>query len=213
MAMATLIAAGRKALLKALPKYRRTASVDRASDHVLHLCRTNLEVRLQSVDEMSLSPRQKEIFADIIAALQAPMPEPADPQQQWDELYKLKRLSVLLLNGQQLQEEITHRMQELHERHVPRFEAFRPEYETLIGSAPEKKLALADEELLRAFLLHLMETLQWAAKETYLAEPIRAEASNKIVCGLLGSSLLLIVGYVWHNINDAQPHDSSPWGC
>src|SRR4051812_33856384 len=94
----------------------RTAktSVDRASFFMLHLYRSNLEVRLRSIEPSSLQTEgQREIFATVTGMLKARHPARSSGDFEWDEVYKIERLIVLLYSGPQLRQEINARLQEL----------------------------------------------------------------------------------------------------
>jgi hypothetical protein len=66
------------------------------------------------------------------------------------------------------------------------------------------------DAMLRSFMLRVMESLHWNAKKTYLARPIRIEATNRIVLGLLFSFLLLVFPYVILNF-DYTTQDVNKW--
>jgi hypothetical protein len=181
---------------------RRWTSGDRASYHMLQLYWTNLEVRLQSIDQEALSDHQRQIFAKIADMLGAPVQDrETDAGPEWDEIYKIERLSALLFNGAQLRQEIAHRLAELADQNVPGSECFRREYEAITGPAHDGQSPGGDDGVLRAFLLRVTEALQWAAKKKYLASPIRKEATKKILLGVFGAFVMLIVPYVLLSLN------------
>jgi hypothetical protein len=174
---------------------RRQTSVDRASNSMLQLYRTNLEVRLHCLDPETMTDRQRQISAQVADLLDAPRrPKPSEGGLEWDEVYKLGRLMTLLFNGAQLRQEITRRLAELVDQKVSEADRFRREYEALTGPAPDGQVA--DDEGLRALLLRVIEALQWAAKRKYLERPIRKEATKKTLIGLLAAFLFLVAPYV-----------------
>jgi hypothetical protein len=193
---------------------RRHTSADQASYYMLQLYRTNLEVRLQCVDQETLSAHQKQIYSKIAERLQAPVHDwDADAGLEWDETYKLERLIALLFNGAQLRQEVAHRLTELTDKNVPEATSFRHEYQAIAAApAHNGQPPIGDDGVLRAFLLRAMEALQWAAKKKYLASPIRKEATKKILLGVLVSFVLLIIPYVLLSLNYllSESDDVSP---
>lgn len=109
-------------------------------------------------------------------------------------------MSSLLFNGAPLRQEIARRLLELADQGGPKTECLRHEYEALTGTS-DKPSPPVDDGVLRAFLLRLMETLQWAAKKTYLARPIRKDATKKILICVFTAFLLLIVPYLLLTVN------------
>jgi hypothetical protein len=187
-------------------------SVDQASFYMLSLYRTNLEVRLRTVDDASLSDRQQDIYTTVAEMLKAPAnPSIAARNVEWDEIYKAESMIVLLFSGPQLREEINTRLQELAKDNPADAEALRRDYEALLKVPVDSTNGGPADPLLRAFLLRIMEALHWKAKKTYLARPIRIEATNRIVLGMLVSFLLLVAPYVVLNIDFARPEISKWW--
>jgi hypothetical protein len=180
---------------------RKDNSADQASASMLQLRRSNLEVWLQCIDAETLSEHQKQILSKVTEMLRAPMQSgDIDSQSAWDEIYKLERLSALLFNGAQLRQEIVRRLAELAEQNVSKSECLRHEYEALTGT-PDKPSPPVDDGVLHAFLLRLMEALQWAAKKTYLVRPIRKDATKKILVCVFTAFLLLIIPYLLLSAN------------
>jgi hypothetical protein len=181
----------------------RHNSADQASYYMLQLYRTNLEVRLQCIDQETLSAHQKQIYSKIAERLQVPVQErETDAGLEWDKTYKLERLIALLLNGAQLRQEAAHRLNELTDNNVPEAMSFQHEYRAIAAApAHEGQPPAGDDGVLRAFLLRVMEALQWAAKKKYLASPIRKEATKKILLGVFVAFVLLIIPYVLLSLN------------
>jgi hypothetical protein len=182
---------------------RRHNSADQASYYMLQLYRTNLEVRLQCIDQDTLSAHQKQIYSKIAERLQVPVHDwETDAGLEWDETYKLERLIALLFNGAQLRQEVAHRLTELTDNNVPEATGFQHEYRAIAAaSAHDGQAPAGDDGVLRAFLLRAMEALQWAAKKKYLASPIRKEATKKILLGVFVAFVLLIIPYVLLSLN------------
>src|SRR6266853_1170185 len=84
-------------------------SEDGASFHMLGLYRTNLGVRLRTIDETSLvTDNQKKIYAAVTETLNAPAHD-----LDWDHIYTAESLIGLLYGGDELRQEIGARLQEL----------------------------------------------------------------------------------------------------
>jgi hypothetical protein len=71
-------------------------SWDHASFHMLSLARTNLAVRLRSIDPSSLvSDSQKKVYSDVAEMLMAPVTPLADDLG-WDDINRAEGLLALL---------------------------------------------------------------------------------------------------------------------
>jgi hypothetical protein len=216
MTMVTLLTGMAQARARTSARNTPTQNTaDRSSYAMLQLCRSNLEVRLQSIDEEALSAQQGKIYCKIADMLRAPAQDmQTGAEFTWDEIYKLERLIALLFTGPQLRQEITRRLAELADQNVQGADCFRREYESLAGPARDGQPPAADDGALRAFLLRVIEALQWAAKKKYLASPIRKQATKKILFGVLGAFTLMIAPYLLLSLNySLHPTGDfvSPW--
>ena len=174
---------------------RGTTSMDSASYAMLQLYRTNLEVRLQCMEDETLSDHQRRISSRVGEMLQAlGRAKPTDGGLEWDEVYQAERLSSALFNGAQLRQEIVGRLAELVEQKAPEAPRLRHEYEALTRGGRDGHVP--DDGVLRAFLVRLIEAVQWTAKKRYLVKPICKEATKKALMGVLVAFLCLIVPYV-----------------
>lgn len=186
-------------------------TVDEASFHMLSLSRTNLGVRLSTIEESSLaSEGQKKIFSTVTEMLKAPAKASMTTRNlEWDEIYKAESLIVLLLSRGQLRQEIRSRLQELAKANPAEAELMRRDYEELLKQPAEGQNG-PDDATLRGFLLRVMEAVHWCAKKEYLARPLRQEATTRILKCLLISFFLLVVPYVvliWDfGAHDANVH-------
>jgi hypothetical protein len=173
-------------------------SSDHASFYMLRLSRKNLEVRLDSIDESSLqSETQKKVYSRLVEMLKVPVnASVAARNLEWDEFYRVESLFGLLLRGGELRQEIGARLQDLALQSPAEAEARRRDYEGLL-KPPIEGQGPADDDTLRMFLLRVMEAIHWNAKKKYLARPIRKEATNRVLRGLLFSFILLIAPYIY----------------
>ena len=191
----------------------RRSSVDQASFHMLSLYRANLDVRLRTVDEAALQTDcQKKIYATLTEMLKSPAAEGAADNLEWDEIYKAESLIVLLFSGAMLRQEISGRLQDLAVEEPAEAEARKRDYDVLLKTSAEGTNPGVDDAVLRAFLLRLLETLHWSAKKKYLARPIRIEATNRILVGLLLSFAALVAPYVYLVWDYGRGSDNLPVG-
>ncbi len=189
---------------------RRRRLVDQAALDVLSLYRSNLDVRLQCIDQASLqSDCQKQVYTNIAGILRTPRAaEATNYNFEWDELHKAERLMALLYAGQQLRQEISVRLQDLVDDKVAGAAGLRRDYEVLLlpqGDATP----VPDDSLLRAFLLRVLEARHWHDKRKYLARPIRKTATKIILLGVIISLVALLVPY--GVLNFSAGADLGPW--
>jgi hypothetical protein len=189
------------------------SSVDQASFNMLSLYRANLEVRLRTIDSSSLSDSQLQDFVAVTDMLKAPAnPSVMARNVEWDKIYKAESMVLLLFSGPQLREEINTRLQQLTKDDPREAETLRRNYDALLKEASTNPAnGSPSDAMLRTLLLRILEALHWSAKKTYLARPIRIEATNRIVLGLLVSFLLLVLPYVILNVDFARPEISKWW--
>jgi hypothetical protein len=175
------------------------SSVDRASYYMLHLHRSNLEVRLRMIDESALqTDPQKKAYETVAEMLRTPCEKRLSMRGvEWDALYKMERLICLLLSGAELRHEIRVRLQELTAAGAPGADTLRSDYEQMLKPAGEAPAP--QDAMLRAVLLRVMEAIQWHAKKKYLAGPIRKEATKNILYCVLIAFLLVIAPYLLLN--------------
>jgi hypothetical protein len=187
-------------------------SIDMASYYMLCLYRTNLETRFQAIDEAALeTDNQRKIYSTVRDMLQAVQPtERGTPNLEWDEVYKLERLIALLFNGLELRQEISRRLHELAAGNLADADTFRREYEALLKPSGEGPCPAPPDGIFRTFLLRVLEAIHWSAKKKYLAGPIRKEATKNILWCLLVAFALLVVPYIYLNIDYSyEPQPSS----
>jgi hypothetical protein len=205
---------GRWKRMKGAPPAHR-APVDQASFYMLRLFRTNLEVRLGTIDETSLqSETQRKIYSTVSEMLKVGEPGSAATRHvDWDDMYKAESLIVLLLSGAQLREEISTRLEQLSGDSLAEAETLRRDYEKLLKPPGDAPNAGPDDGLLRSFLLRVMEAIHWNAKKKYLARPIRKEATKNILWCMLIAFFLLVApyGYLIADFSTAQDMVSRLW--
>jgi hypothetical protein len=171
-------------------------SQDAASYQMLSLARTNLAVRLRAIDETSLtSDCQKKIYATVTEMLKAPSESSATAQDfEWDDIYKVESLIVLLYSGEQLRREIDARLDELATVDRAGADNLRRDNQELLKRPIDGSNPGLDDSI-RALLLRILEAVHWNAKKKYLARPLRAQATNRILVCVLVSFVLLIAPY------------------
>jgi len=174
-------------------------AVDHVSFDMLNLYRTNLEVRLRTIDETTLqSDSQKKIHAAVVDMLKTPAKAGAGARNlEWDEIYKAESLIGMLYNGPRLDQEIKVRLAELAAADPEEAEGRRRDYERLSKPAIEGQGPAPDTTVLHAFLLRLLEATHWNAKTKHLAQPIRIDATNRILMAMSISFILLVAPYAF----------------
>jgi hypothetical protein len=178
--------------------FGRQASVDRASFFMLQLYRSNLEVRLRSIEESSLQTEgQRKIFHCVTDLLKGRCSTRAGGRDfEWDEVYKAERLIVLLYGGPQLRQEISARLQELAAESVKDAESMRRDYEAMLKPAADGAAVTPDDGMHRMFLLRIMEALHWNAKKKYLSRPLQKEGTKIVLYGVFIAFLLIVAPYL-----------------
>jgi hypothetical protein len=178
-----------------------------------NLYRTSLEVRLHTIDETSLqSESQRQTYFTVSQILSAPANASATASNpEWDEIYKAESLIALLFNGAQLRQEIVARLQDLAKEDRAEADTLGRDYEALSKRFSKAANREQDDVVLRGLLLRIMEAIHWSAKKKYLARPIRKEATNRILCGLLLSFVLLIAPYIYVQFDYNGPTLNKWW--
>ena len=172
-----------------------TKKISRASRSMLDLRWSNLEVRLRMFDEAALQTEsQKRTYQAVADLIWDGNSEVGAAALDWDDVCKAERMIGLLLSGPQLRQEISVRLQELTASRVPCGEAVHREYELLLK--PASDAPAADDATLRAFLLRVLETIQWHAKKKYLARPIRKVATKRVLFCALVAFLFILAPYL-----------------
>jgi len=195
----------KKKLKDIRPSFGKNSSHDRASYTMMQLYRSNLEVRLRSIEECSLQTEgQRKTFQIVSEMLKAQCAARASGRGlDWDEIYKAERLIALLYNGPQLRQEIGARLQDLAAESPKDAESLRRDYEFLLKPAGETAAA-PEDSVLRMLLLRVMETLHWHAKQKYLSRPMQKKATKIVLCGVLLAFVLIIAPYVVLNSAGGQ---------
>jgi hypothetical protein len=189
------------------------SSLDHESSHMFNLYRTNLEVRLRTIDETSLlSDSQKKIYATVVDMLKAPAKTSMSARNpEWDEIYKAESLIGMLYNGARLDQEVKVRLQELAAESPDEAESQRRDYDRLSKPAIEGQGCGPDTTVLHAFLLRLLEAIHWNAKTKHLARPIRIQATNRILLAMSISFILLVAPYAYLVLDYGDDSVSRVW--
>ena len=167
----------------------------RPESTMLNLRWSNLEVRLRMIDEAALQTEsQKRTYQALEDLVGEGNAEVGAEALDWDDVYKAERMIALLLSGALLRQEISVRLQELADSRVPCGDALRREYELLLK--PASDAPAADDAMLRAFLLRVLETIQWSAKKKYLAQPIHRVATKRVLFCALVALLFIVAPYL-----------------
>jgi hypothetical protein len=165
---------------------------DKPTFDMLRHYQSVLEVRLQTIDEASLSACQKSCHAQVTEILKGLIQTPVtDEGAVWNDTYKAERLIALILSGEQLRQEIAARLQDIEAEGLKVAETLRGTYENLL-KAPENGSAM-NEAISRGILLQILERLHGNAAEQIIAGKLRTGAT-KVILACLGISFLLWIG-------------------
>jgi hypothetical protein len=168
----------------------RRPSWDYAFFGMLSLARSNLAVRLRSIDPSTLaSDSQKDVYFEVQEMLMAPV-TPLMDDRGWDDINKAEGLLALLYTSGQLRQEISGRLKELAKTDQAEAAALRREFEQQISRT-------RDPDSLRTFLSRILEIVHRKDKKKYLARPLRINATNRLIFCLLASFGLMIAPYLW----------------
>ena len=191
----------KKKLKDLRPLFRNKTAVDRTSYYMMQLYRSNLEVRLRSIEESSLqTDGQRKTFQIVSEMLKAQCAARANGRGlDWDEIYKAERLIELLYSGAQLRQEIGARLQELAAESPKDAESLRRDYEFLLKPAGDETAAAPEDSVLRMLLLRAMEALHWHAKRKYLSRPMQKEGTKIVLQGVFVAFALIIAPYIFLN--------------
>ena len=169
--------------------------IRRPESAMLNLRWSNLEVRLRMIDEAALQTEsQKRTYKAVEDLVGEGDSEAGAEALGWDDAYKAERLIALLLSGPLLRQEIGVRLQELTDLRLPCGDALLREYDLLLK--PASDAPAADDAMLRAFLLRVLETIQWSAKKKHLAQPIQKAATKQVLFCALVAFLFIVAPYL-----------------
>jgi hypothetical protein len=176
---------------------------EHASISMLNLARTNLGVKLRSIDETSLaSEHQKKIYAAVTEMLKAPVDTSAITEGRgWDEIYEAESLIALLYNGERLRQVIGECLQDLTDLNKAEADAINPDCQELLKRPVDGSIPGSDDTMLRGCLLRLMEGVHWNNKKKYLVRELHAQATRRILWFLLVSLVLMILPFVVINLD------------
>src|SRR6476659_7305244 len=153
--------------------------IRRPESTMLNLRWSTLEVRLRMIDEAALQTEsQKRTYKAVEDLVVEGDSEVGAEALGWDDAYKAERMIALLLSGPLLRQEIGVRLQDLTDLRLPCEDALRREYDLLLKTASDAPAA--EDAMLRAFLLRVLETIQWSAKKKHLAQPIQKAATKQV---------------------------------
>ena len=173
-------------------QWRWQEPADQASDQTLPLHLDNLELRFETIDKDALqSEKAKKTYEDIAAAFARrrapPGPSRGDPLR-WDDTFRLESRIGCLLRGDRLRQEIASRLRWAISDNVAQAIALQNTYAELLKTNDSKPA----DELLRDFLLELMEAIHSHIAQTHVSEDARSgnpqNAIDRAAC-LAGGAL------------------------
>jgi hypothetical protein len=162
---------------------------------MLHLRWSNLEVRLRTIEEATLETEsQKRTYQAVEDLIWEGNSQTGQETLGWDEVYKAERMIALLLRGGQLRQEIGAQLQKLIDARIPCAGSLHRDYEALLK--PANEAPAAEDAMLRSFLLRVLETIQWHAKEKHMARPVRQEATKRVLLCAVIAFLFIVAPYL-----------------
>ncbi len=167
----------------------------RASDGMLNLCWNNLDVRLQMIDETALQTEcQKRTYHALEEQVRHASGKTGSDELDWDDLAKAESFLALLLSGAALRQEICMRLQDAAGQRVPDVDTLRCDFDALPRAAGEA--FATDDTVLRPFLLRVLEAIQWNGKRKYLAQPVRQQATKRVLLCAFVAFAFIVAPYL-----------------
>jgi hypothetical protein len=140
----------------------------------------NLKFRFDRFDESKVASDVKKKLKELF--------EKSD--KTWDDAYQIENQIAMLLTGDCLRREITARLREAAARKAVDAAVLQTDYDALRKSNEEEGRASSDD-VLRYFLLEVLENVHWANKLKHLARKYRLEATRNTL--LLAAVALFFV--------------------
>jgi len=193
-------------------QWRWQEPADQASDQTLPLHLDNLELRFETIDKDALqSEKAKKTYEDIAAAFARrrapPGPSRGDPLR-WDDTFRLESRIGCLLRGDRLRQEIASRLRWAISDNVAQAIALQNTYAELLKTNDSKPA----DELLRDFLLELMEAIHWHSKRKHMSRKMRGQATRRtLLIGLLALLVALWPYFVLPSTVQINPRQASLW--
>jgi hypothetical protein len=161
--------------------------------------RSNLEIRFQTIDKSSLrTENQKKLYATVKEMLRATSRiGTTEENPEWDQIYKIERLIFMLYSGTQLKQETMTQLQALLMKNQTDGERLRKDYETLLKLQSDNPAPGGDDEVLRNYLLRVMEAIHWNAEAEHLGQTIRTAATKIVTAGVVISFVLWVAPFIF----------------
>jgi hypothetical protein len=119
----------------------------------------------------------------------------------------------MLYSGAQLKQEIMARLHALVIENKPEAERLQKDYETLLKLQSDNPASGVDDEVLRNFLLRVMEAVHWNAGTKTVSRAVRTAATKVVTTCVVISFLLWIAPYLtlWVDYNPGDHTISTYW--
>jgi hypothetical protein len=180
--------------LRDLWNWLRTGPVDQASAEKLPLEVDSLETRFRTVDKDSLkTEKEKAIYEGISKLFEARTIQ--KKELTWEQRYRVESEIGCLRSGDRLRQEIASRLRLAKEDRIRQADDLEKAYSDLFNPAEPSK---PSDEVLRDFLLEVMETIHAHRRRKYIVVKLQAQATRNTLFLIF---LVLLAAFVFVVLN------------
>ena len=159
----------------------RRRDARRDAEQMLKMELDNLKFRFGRFDESKVASDVKKKLNDLFE----------EPNLKWDDAYQIENQIAMLLTGACLRQEITARLREARTRNATDAAVLQTDFDDLLKSNEK-------DDVLRYFLLQVLENINWQKKLKFLEREIRLEATrNTLALAFMALVLVLLPYFPW----------------
>ena len=169
----------------------------RDADEMLKMELDNLKFRFGRFDESKVASDVKKKLNDVFEK----------PDKTWGDAYQIENQLAMLLTGDCLRREITVRLREARTRNATDADVLQTDYDALLKSN-EKEGRTSFDDVLRYFLLEVLENINWQKELKYLRRKIGLQATrNTLSLAMVALVLVLwphfvyLPAYIWAHLS------------
>ena len=156
----------------------------RDADEMLKMELNNLKFRFGRFDESKVASDVKKKLNGVFEK----------PDTTWGDAYQIENQIAMLLTGACLRQEITARLREARTRNATDAAVLQTDYDALLKSN-EKEGHTGFDDVLRYFLLQVLENINWQKKLKFLERKIRLQATRKTLTLAFVALVLVLLPY------------------
>ncbi len=157
-------------------------------DEMLQMEWNNLKFRFSRIDAIKpASDVETKPYAELERSLEK-------PASTWDDAYRIEKQIAALLSGDRLRQEIKARLREAVARNARDAAVLQTDYDALLKSI-EKEGRTSFDDVLRNFLLEVLENIHWQSKLKHLAREFRLEATRNTLWIVAGALVFVLLPY------------------